>query len=103
MIVVMPIPALSRCPSGSVRSLLAVINACLFASFLSALATPASRAADNGPRTSLTRDAEIKTLLRNSATPPPSGRRPDGGLLRIQVVRDGAINAFVTSDNRMYV
>ena len=103
MIAVMPVPVLSRCALGSVRSLLAVINACLLASLLAVLAVPATWAAENGPRISLIRDAEIETLLRNFATPLYRAAGLDAGLLRIQVVRDGAINAFVTSGNRMYV
>ena len=70
---------------------------------LAVLAVPATWAAENGPRISLIRDAEIETLLRNFATPLYRAAGLDAGLLRIQVVRDGAINAFVTSGNRMYV
>jgi predicted Zn-dependent protease len=66
--------------------------------------TPAWAAdADRGPPIELIRDAEIETLLASFATPLFRAAGLDAGLLRIQVVRDGAINAFVTSGNRMYV
>lgn len=84
-------------------SLLAVIRACLCASFVSLPAIPAALAAEGGPRISLIRDAETETLLRNFAAPLYRAAGLDAGLLRIQVLRDGAINAFVTSGNRMYV
>ena len=62
-----------------------------------------ARAAEAGPRIILIRDAETETLLRDFATPLFRAAGLDAGLLRILVVRDGAINAFVTSGNRMYV
>jgi len=87
-----------------VLSLLRVIRVCLFVLCLQpGLWLPAALAAENGPRIILIRDAETETLLRNFATPLFRAAGLDASVLHIQVVRDGAINAFVTSGNRMYV
>ena len=106
-------PILSRRALCLVPSLLAVIRVRLFALFVATVFSitgggvlpgiPSACAADSGPRIVLIRDAEIETLLRAYATPLYRAAGLDAGLLRIQVVRDGAINAFVTSGNRMYV
>jgi len=114
----MPASARSACAPR----LLAVIRACLFASFdlilgapilgalflgvavsVAPLAVPAALAAEDGPRITLIRDAETETLLRTYVAPLYRAAGLDIGLLRIRVVQDAAINAFVTSGNRMYV
>lgn len=98
----MPPSLLSRRASCFVPSLLAVIRVCL--SCLVVFAdVPLSHAADTGQRIVLIRDAETETLLRNFATPLFRVAGLDASVLRILLVRDGAINAFVTSGNRMYV
>ena len=92
-------PKLVRAPVV-VLSLLRVIRVCLF---VPCLCLSVAHAADSGPRIILIRDAETETLLRNFATPLFRAAGLDAGVLHIQVVRDGAINAFVTSGNRMYI
>ena len=49
----------------------------------------------------LLRDAETETLLRNFADPLFRAAGIDPGLVRILLVRDDAINSFVTTGNRM--
>ncbi len=49
----------------------------------------------------LLRDAETETLLRNFADPLFGAAGIDPGLVRILLVRDDAINSFVTTGNRM--
>jgi len=58
---------------------------------------------DRGPRISLIRDAEIETLLIAYVTPLFRAAGLDAHLLRIRLVKDPALNAFVTSGNRMFV
>ena len=58
---------------------------------------------DRGPRISLIRDAEIETLLIAYVTPLFRAAGLDASLLRIRLVKDPALNAFVTSGNRMFV
>ena len=59
----------------------------------------AARAATGGIE--LLRDAETETLLRNFADPLFRAAGIDPGLVRILLVRDDAINSFVTTGNRM--
>ena len=49
------------------------------------------------------RDAETETMLRNFATPlfRAAGLHPN--LVRIIVIRDDAINSFVSTGNRMFI
>lgn len=80
----------------SFRSLMALV--CV------ALLLHAPRAgAQSGAQVTLIRDAETETLLRNFANPlfRASGIGP--GLVRIVIVRDDAINSFVTTGNRMFI
>jgi predicted Zn-dependent protease len=51
----------------------------------------------------LIRDAETETLLHGFAKPLFQAAGLDPGLVRILLVRDRAINAFVTTGNRMFV
>lgn len=51
----------------------------------------------------LIRDAETETLLHSFATPLFRAAGLDPGLVRILLVRDRAINAFVSSGNRMFL
>ncbi len=113
MILAMPPLILSRPAVRMVPSLLAVIRVRLFTLVVAALLSLASgavlpgphpaQAADSGPRIVLIRDAETETLLRAFATPLFRAAGLDASVIRILIVRDGAINAFVTSGNRMYV
>lgn len=58
---------------------------------------------DRGPRISLIRDAEIETLLLSFTTPLFRAAGLDANQLRVRLVKDAALNAFVTSGNRMFV
>jgi predicted Zn-dependent protease len=56
-----------------------------------------------GARLVVIRDAETETLLRNFATPLFRAAGLDPNLVRIIVIRDDAINSFVTTGNRMFI
>jgi len=89
-------------------SLLTVIRICLIVALTQLPGVAPSfishaRAAEAGPPIMLIRDAETETLLRDYVAPLYRAAGLDTGLLRLRVIRDGAINAFVTSGNRMYV
>ena len=49
------------------------------------------------------RDAETETLLRNIANPLFRAAGVDPGLVRITLLRDDAINSFVSTGNRMFI
>ncbi len=49
------------------------------------------------------RDAETETLLRNFATPLFRAAGLEPNLVRIIVIRDDAINSFVSTGNRMFI
>ncbi len=49
------------------------------------------------------RDAETETLLHKFADPLFRAANLSAGLVRIVLVRDRAINAFVSSGNRMFI
>jgi predicted Zn-dependent protease len=90
----------------TVLALFGVIRPCLVASCLLAsggLAAARAAEPEQGPRISLIRDAEIERLLRAFLTPLYRVAGLDASQLNIQIVRDSAINAFVTSGNRMYI
>ncbi|MCW3473117.1 M48 family metalloprotease [Limobrevibacterium gyesilva] len=56
-----------------------------------------------GPRVILIRDAETETLLRTYANPLFRAAGVDPNLVRIILIRDNAINSFVSTGNRMFV
>jgi len=56
-----------------------------------------------GPRLVVIRDAETETLLRNFATPLFRAASLDPHLVRIIIIRDDAINSFVSTGNRMFI
>jgi predicted Zn-dependent protease len=58
---------------------------------------------DRAPRISLIRDAEIESLLLSFTTPLFRAAGLDANQLRVRLVKDAALNAFVTSGNRMFV
>jgi len=58
---------------------------------------------DQGPRISLIRDAETESLLLAFTRPLFQSAGLDANQLRILIVKDGALNAFVTSGNRLFV
>lgn len=58
---------------------------------------------ERGPRVVLIRDAEAEALLLIFASPLFRAAGLNASQLRVQLVKDGALNAFVTSGNRMYV
>ena len=57
----------------------------------------------DGPRITLIRDAETETLLRTFANPLFRAAGVDPNLVRIIVIRDSAINSFVSTGNLMFV
>ena len=72
---------------------------------LALLATPATPALAQGGATSVVviRDAETETLLRNFANPlfRAAGLEPNS--VRIILIRDDALNAFVSTGNRLFI
>ncbi len=62
-----------------------------------------ANAAPPGPRLVVIRDAETETMLRNFATPLFRAAGLDPNLVRIIVIRDDAINSFVSTGNRMFI
>ncbi len=62
-----------------------------------------AQSADTGPRVTIIRDAETETLLRNFANPLFRAAGVEPGLVRILILRDDAINSFVTTGNRMFI
>ncbi len=71
---------------------------------LLAFAPPAvANVGQAGPRLVVIRDAETETLLRTFATPLFRAAGLDPNLVRIIVIRDDAINSFVSTGNRMFI
>ena len=64
------------------------------------LALPAQGAS---PRIMLIRDAETETMLRNFANPLFRASGVDPNLVRIVLIRDNAINSFVSTGNLLFV
>ena len=65
-------------------------------------AVPAA-AQSSSPRITVIRDAETETLLRTFANPLFRAAGVDPNLVRIIVIRDNAINSFVSTGNLMFV
>jgi predicted Zn-dependent protease len=68
-----------------------------------ALLAEAPAAAQPGGRITLIRDAETETLLRTFANPLFRAAGVEPNLVRIIVIRDPAINSFVSTGNLMFV
>ena len=72
---------------------------------LSLIVASVGRAAAQGPAPTVViiRDAETETLLRNFANPlfRASGVEPNS--VRIILIRDDALNAFVSTGNRLFI
>lgn len=67
-------------------------------------ASPArAQSAGGGTRLTLIRDAETETLLRNFANPLFRAAGVDPNLVRIILIRDNAINSFVSTGNILFV
>lgn len=68
-------------------------------------ATPAlaQTSPGEGPRLLVIRDAETETLLRTLANPLFRAAGLDANLIRIILIRDDAINSFVSTGNRMFI
>lgn len=88
-------------PSATSRRRFCCLACAGAATFAATSAAPltAAHAAPGG--IVLLRDAETETLLRNFADPLFRAAGIDPGLVRILLVRDDAINSFVTTGNRM--
>lgn len=71
----------------------------------SPLLSKAASSQERGPYTRLVliRDAETETLLHSFADPLFRVAGVSAGLVRIMLVRDRALNAFVTTGNRMFI
>lgn len=71
---------------------------------LSVLApSPAAAQAGAGARVVTIRDAETENLIRSFAHPLFASAGIDPGLVRITLIQDRAINAFVSTGNRMFI
>lgn len=66
------------------------------------LSVPPARAQEGG-RVTVIRDAETETLLRNFSNPLFRAAGIAPGLVRIVILKEDALNAFVSTGNRMYV
>lgn len=66
-------------------------------------AAVAAQGADAGPRITIIRDAETETLLRTIANPLFRAAGIEPNLVRITLLRDDALNSFVTTGNRMFI
>ena len=77
----------------------------VLAAALAPAASPAwaQAGANSGPRLMLIRDAETETLLRNFANPLFRAAGVEPKLVRIILIRDDALNAFVSTGNRMFI
>jgi len=64
---------------------------------------PAQEGSGAGSDVVVIRDAEAETLLRNFADPLFRAGGIDPGLVRIILIRDAAINSFVSTGNRMFI
>jgi predicted Zn-dependent protease len=64
---------------------------------------PAQEGGGGGSNVVVIRDAEAETLLRNFADPLFRAGGIDPGLVRIILIRDAAINSFVSTGNRMFI
>ncbi len=78
----------------SFRSLVSIV-------LVAALCLRAAVASAQG--VTIIRDAETETLLRTFANPLFRAAGIEPGLVRILVIRDDAINSFVTTGNRMFI
>jgi predicted Zn-dependent protease len=87
-----------------IRSILFALLVTISALSLSPLRTPAwSQERSPGERMVLIRDAETETLLRGFAVSLYRAAGLDPRKIRIILVRDRAINAFVSTGNRMFI
>jgi len=75
----------------------------LFAAFLPAAEPALAKLGSTGAPLVVIRDAETETLLRTFATPLFRAAGLDPNLVRIIVIRDDAINSFVSTGNRMLI
>jgi predicted Zn-dependent protease len=88
--------------SRSLASKLVVILVVL--AFLAALAAPGPAAAQSAsPRVVTIRDAETENLVRRLSHPLFRTAGVDPGLVRITLVQNRAINAFVSTGNRLFI
>lgn len=78
--------------------LAAILRATAIAAVLPGVALPEAALA-----ASLVRDAEVEDTIRAYATPVFSVAGLDAGALRVHIVNDSALNAFVTPGNQMFV
>ena len=70
---------------------------------LSLLLAAAPARAQEGGRVTVIRDAETETLLRNFSNPLFRAAGIAPGLVRIVILKEDALNAFVSTGNRMFV
>jgi len=80
-----------------------LLSAALAALVLAASPALANLGASSGTPLVVIRDAETETMLRTFATPLFRAAGLEPNLVRIVVIRDDAINSFVTTGNRMFI
>ncbi len=88
------------------RSFVRIVSAILAPILFVALfrAPPAlAQSGPGGPRLMLIRDAETESLLRTFANPLFRAAGVDPNLVRIVLIRDSAINSFVSTGNIMFI
>ncbi|MCX7382009.1 MAG: M48 family metalloprotease [Alphaproteobacteria bacterium] len=88
------------------RSFVRVVSAMLAPIMLAATLAASSahaQSAGGGVRLTLIRDAETETLLRTFANPLFRAAGVDPNLVRIVLIRDNAINSFVSTGNVLFV
>lgn len=89
-----------RFPTRKAARAIALLTA--FSVMLASLAPPAARA-QGGPAPVIVRDAETEGLVIGLVNPLLRAAGVDPGLVRIVIVQARAINAFVTTGNRLFI
>jgi predicted Zn-dependent protease len=74
-----------------------------FAAALMILVSTAPRAEAQGRGVTIIRDAETEALLRSIYAPLFAAAGLSRGFVRVTIIRDRSINAFVTTGNRMFI
>jgi predicted Zn-dependent protease len=90
--------ALLRASSGTAHSGLCVLLSCIFA-----FAPGGTARAEDGPRVTIIRDAEIEQLLRDYTGPIFKAAGIQSGAARIILVGDRSFNAFVADGQKIFI
>jgi predicted Zn-dependent protease len=92
-----------RCRVSIVRFRASIAAALIMLAFLASLLPGAAAAQGPVPRIITIRDAETESLIRRLANPLFRTAGVDPTLVRITLIQNRAINAFVSTGNRMFV